>query len=797
MDKDRSGKQYGAARIDDRAMVGRRLNRDMTVLCVLGWGLITAEAAAQPTAPGTATPGVDPSVQPPPPAPPIAKEAAPAEAIHQPATVPSTPAAGDPAPSSENDTEKDVNLAALLNMTVVTISRRAQRLSDAPAAVYVIDAEDIRQRGYVNLADIFRDIPGFDPSYNAFSEMGSYLSVRGQSGNNKIVVLVNGMRVNPPGGEDMMFRSDFSIRAAKQIEISYGPGSTLYGQDAIFAVVNVITKRPENGHHFTVSGGFGARSYKDGYALAQSTLGSDGKTRVTAYAQFIDASLSDLSVHYPRWWNALHRAAPNLGGATPVRHDRGFNGFFRIENDTSSLQFWYRNSSRSSSEGSYGGTLKFTDEAVWHDLSFAAEAQNRLSLHEKIDAVSTLTFNSYEVDPESRYVWPLNSNTLFLNDYKYARGQSVTLEERLDLKLTANLSVMLGAVATTYDVIPKATIPGGANTKIDIVSQGGSLEYYTEANNPASLQRVQRASNLVYQNYGAFGEAQWHPIKQVHLIAGVRVDNNSRFDAIPISPRLAAIYQPNENLAIKYIFTQAFVAPPPYFGYNVFANANAVNILNPNLEPERATSNEVNTSYTQKQYMAGLSLFYNRMNNLFTTAVAVPPGNTQVFLDPAGMLPRRLNHSANGGRTESYGVDLYSRASFGMISPWVSVSYVNTRATTASGTKIGLNLLSHVNVRLGAAVRILDKLTFTPSLVLRSNLEWADEATRAVQTAFLGNEVKLPYELNAHLMYTPVEGLDLYVTGRNLTNHKYATKGISGPTPQEPIMVMGGVRYTY
>lgn len=50
-------------------------------------------------------------------------------------------------------------------------------------------------------------------------------------------------RHGPPGGENMMFRSDISVRDADQIEVVYGPGSTLYGQDAISAVINLITRQ--------------------------------------------------------------------------------------------------------------------------------------------------------------------------------------------------------------------------------------------------------------------------------------------------------------------------------------------------------------------------------------------------------------------------------------------------------------------------------------------------------------------------------------------------------------------------
>ena len=70
--------------------------------------------------------------------------------------------------------------------------------------------------------------------------------MRGVPGNNKLVILVNGMRVNPPGGENIPLRSDFSVRNAEQIEVIYGSGSTLYGGDAVSAVINIITRKPSD-----------------------------------------------------------------------------------------------------------------------------------------------------------------------------------------------------------------------------------------------------------------------------------------------------------------------------------------------------------------------------------------------------------------------------------------------------------------------------------------------------------------------------------------------------------------------
>ena len=100
-------------------------------------------------------------------------------------------------------------------------------------------------------------------------------------GNNKIVLLINGMRVNPPGGEELMIRNDVSVRFAEQIEIIYGPGSTLYGQDAISAVINIKTRRPGDART-EVLGGYGLNDSQGGLRRPSLTAPRAGRDAVSA-----------------------------------------------------------------------------------------------------------------------------------------------------------------------------------------------------------------------------------------------------------------------------------------------------------------------------------------------------------------------------------------------------------------------------------------------------------------------------------------------------------------------------------
>src|SRR5204862_5940250 len=130
------------------------------------------------------------------------------------------------------------------------------------------------------------------------TELGTQVPVRGIIGNNKIIFLVNGMRVNPPGGEEMPLRSDFSVREAEQIEVIYGPGSTLYGQDAISAVINVKTRQPEERTKTSVNYSYGNNNSNDGGAAFAKKW---DKTSLQTYAQYVHSGLTNLSQTYPDW----------------------------------------------------------------------------------------------------------------------------------------------------------------------------------------------------------------------------------------------------------------------------------------------------------------------------------------------------------------------------------------------------------------------------------------------------------------------------------------------------------------
>lgn len=152
----------------------------------------------------------------------------------------------------------------------VTATRVEKELQEVPYTVNVITEEQIRKSGATTIAELLRDLPGVELTTNAIVGM-QRLSLRGEN-SFRTLILVDGMKITEQKSmEGTPILVD--VNNIERIEIIQGPGSVLYGSEAIGGAINIITKkggdRPLQGY---VSGTYDTNS--DGWSTFGSLNGS-------------------------------------------------------------------------------------------------------------------------------------------------------------------------------------------------------------------------------------------------------------------------------------------------------------------------------------------------------------------------------------------------------------------------------------------------------------------------------------------------------------------------------------------
>ena len=168
-------------------------------------------------------------------------------------------------PGLEMDDIVNMSLQELLQLDVTTTSKFHEDISDSPASLHVFTAEQIDHRGYRNLADLLKAVPGVHYSLFTISDTYNSINLRGVAGNTKFLILQDGVRISSAAGESFPVGYNYPLYYAKQVEVLLGPSSVVYGADAFMGVVNIITQDEKSRDVNEVSLYYGSDNYGYGY----------------------------------------------------------------------------------------------------------------------------------------------------------------------------------------------------------------------------------------------------------------------------------------------------------------------------------------------------------------------------------------------------------------------------------------------------------------------------------------------------------------------------------------------------
>ncbi len=475
-----------------------------------------------------------------------------------------------------------LSIDQLLDVNVVTASKFTQKQSDAPSAVTVITADDISRFGYQTLADVLRSLRGVFVAYDHnYSYLGSRGSGRPGDFNSRILILIDGQRLNDSVYEQGSIGTEFPIDLAMVERIEYvpGPGSALYGSSAFFGVLNILTKNGKDFNRSEVSvqaGSYGTKKLRIS-AGRKLTSGVNFLMSASTYSR----QGSDL------FFPEFNSANSNNGIATGLDYDRATQLFAKFNTANFTLETFLAKRTKGVPTASYGQVFndprsQTVDQYIATTASYQTELSPSLALNSSV--------NVTRYDYRGRYIYVPNGATVN-ND----EGKSVTVNADLHFvntsfrehKLVYGVELSNSGVRaqTNYD-----TDPTVRNLALSTPKRG----------------------------HAAYFQDDYQLTNKLVLSTGLRYDNDSD-GGNSLNPRLGLIYRVTPDLTTKFLYGTAFRSPNAYERYYV---VDAVHYkIVPGLQSEHIKTFEVIAEFfplTDRR--ASVSIFNYKLSNLVNLA---------------------------------------------------------------------------------------------------------------------------------------------------------------------------------
>ena len=480
----------------------------------------------------------------------------------------------------------ELSLEQLLAVEVSSASKYSQRTADAPSAVQVISREDIRLHGWRTLSEALSTLPGI---YINNDRVYDFLGARGfqipGDYNTRFLLLVDGQRNNDNNFQQALFGSEawLDMAVVERIEYIPGPGSAIYGSNAMFGVINVITRNAGE----TAQSQVGAHVSKLGLSgvnvMTSRTIEDTGL--VFQYSAEHQAG-RDQTYTDPAGF--LFRADGNPA-ADGVAHglDSGNNRHLMMRVDQGEWSVKLLNHERTVTPLLAPYLTVFDDPQCK-----SAMAAPRLAHRCNIKSPQPAAYMPVSVTPTGTIAPPipdLDAVAGYYRNYDDTRGQTLDGEFRHQLRngdhhLLAGLEFsrdLLARQRNSYSI----PITGAADVNI----------------NP-----------LIHRS-GLFVQDEWRLNNNWLLSLGLRQDDATASNSTR-SPRLGLIWQPDR------VWTAKLLAGCAYRSANAYESqfSDGLDYLsNPGLQPETIHTTEgVLEWLSSEQTRWQLSLYDNRLNNL-------------------------------------------------------------------------------------------------------------------------------------------------------------------------------------
>ncbi|MBD3242899.1 MAG: TonB-dependent receptor plug domain-containing protein [Chitinivibrionales bacterium] len=465
--------------------------------------------------------------------------------------------------AQEAETEElmEMELDALLTMKVTTVSKRAQAVLEAPSNITIVTDKQIKEWGVRDLKDLMRRVAGCpviaDRDEWVFAFRGNV-----SDNNQKYLILIDGHRMNSIEnfGPGQIIELPNNLSNVKRVEIIRGPGSAVWGPDALAGVINIITKNAEDldGMTYNVSATVGL----DEYVVADMQIGK--------------VITDDVDFMLMGSFAMQHGREISQSAATPWPYLDEPSDTTRIDMDpdTNSLALTHP-------YGEY--TTLLDNHRPGYMLQFKANAKN---FHINSFAFSTDVYNRHFEYGRDREAYLSTHKTFIEGAYTNTFWEDLDLEVKLssDVNRAEYQPFTLGDTATrlmTNIVWLDRRFTAGvelAKPVGDWLNLNGGVDYtFSELGpnqringlNPDEPKDKSSTEGFWFDPYledhqvGGYLTADIRPLEWMALSGGIRADYNRQRgdDRKNFNPRGALMLFPFESSAFKVIYNRGYLRP--------------------------------------------------------------------------------------------------------------------------------------------------------------------------------------------------------------------------------------------
>ncbi len=491
----------------------------------------------------------------------------------------------------------ELSLEELMNLEVVSASKKAVKITEAPAIISVITAQQINDAGYQSVAEALQTIPGIDLLYDG---LHSNFGVRGINGGlNAWSRILKVMIDNQPvsfraSSENWLDKELIPISAVQRIEVVRGPSSALYGAHAFLGVVNIITRNSEE------SGG----AVSPSVGLINNNLTYGGEAVFWKKIKQFDFLFSASKFSENR--SGL--------GLKNIPMKTVYDESIVSSNDMSQpMSILAKASYTSSLLGNFGVDFNYQYVDTYGEFQEWGVLTHKNRINQN-NYYLRASYNKSFSQKDFQYI-----------SLTYTHGQALQNEHLMvnQIGLADWLSRIVGYSGLNlnyefrYSVGKQSTITAGVEYNRD----NQQLQtYFYNFNNNTSQPTDRLLGDTIFSNYGVYLQSIIYPFelfqKDVPLgfTFGIRYDGNSIYGN-EINYRLAGVYQLSENLSTKLLYGTSYKAPAASQLYSTIMVPNGVK-GNPELKPENANTMEIELGgKITNNLLFSITGFYNNVTD--------------------------------------------------------------------------------------------------------------------------------------------------------------------------------------